>query len=223
MALAETLKKHKYAVAAGIAAAFVVLYLLFRSGGGSAAASGGGGIDFNQLAQVQAAEAQSNAQLEAQQYSTQAAEQAQQAQLSASVQANQDTLAAQVAETGLAANSQNIYTQAGEQVALNGQNTNASVLTQLLNDANEEQLGNQALEGQALTNQQTLAQGALAVTTSGNGRAETGANELALVLGQGNIGSFNQATAAQGVAGTLEEGNLLSGLISGGEGVLAAL
>lgn len=198
----ELVKKHKVATA-GIAAV-IVLYLVLRSSASGGAASSGG-TNALQIAQLQASQNLQQAQIQAQQNVAELSAQVQQNQNNEGLEAYQDELAA-----GLTAQE-------------SGQQSQTEVYNALLSSAESEQESNNQLEEQQLTAQQGLAEQAIALTNKG-GRTQAGVNELAEILGQeGQTSSYNQSTAAQGIAETMANEQLLSGLLGTGNSVLSSI
>lgn len=200
-AAGEFIAKHK--VALGVGGAAVVLWLILRGGGSSSAAGASSGSAL-QIAQLQAAQNVQMAQLQAQQNTATLGAQVQQNQNTDALQANQDALAAQIAETAFAANTQNTQTTA-----------QAALYKDLIDTGAQEQLA-------TLNVQADL--GAKAIALSGHENYKTtAANELALILGQGNIGSFNNANASENIASTITQGSIIKSIVGGASSVVGGL
>ena len=198
---AEYFGKHKVVI--GVIGAAILLWLLLRSGSGSSSASGSGG-NFAQIAQLQAAQNIQMAQLQAQQNTAALGAQVQQNQNTDALQARQDELAAQIAATAYSANVENTKT-----------NAQAALYKDLVDTGAQEQLA-------TLHVQEDL--GAKAIALSGHeSYRTTAANELALILGQGNIGSFNQANASENIASTITQGSIINKIIGGASSVVGGL
>jgi hypothetical protein len=207
----EFVKKHKVLVGVG-AAGLVLLYLLQSRSSGGASASGA--VNPLQVAQLQASQNLQMAQLQAQQNTATLGAQVQQNQTNEALQAEQDQLAAQVAATAFQFNAQNNQTSAQE-----------AIYKDLIDTGAQEQQAQYTLAGQEMSLTDTLA-GQIVNTTNKAGHSglqETGANELALLLGQGNIGSYNSANASEQIASSIETGQILSGLTKGAATVAGGL
>jgi len=201
----EFISKHKTAVGLG-AAGLILLWLLTR--GSSSGGTSGGAVNPLQLAQLEAANNQQNAQIGAQEYATQTQAQLQQNQNNEALESEQDQLAASVVGTAYSAQAQEQQTSAS-----------AALYEDLINTGAQEQLGQLQDETQL---EEELAPQAIALTNKG-GRTQAGVNELALILGQGNVGSYNAGTASASIASTLETGSIINNLTKGASSVLTGL
>lgn len=199
----EFFKRHKVAVGVG-AAAIVLLYLLESRGSSSAAPSSGIDAGTLQLAQLQASQNLQQAQLSAQTQTAQLGASVQQNQNNEAFQANEDQLAAELAGTAIQYNAQ-----------ATAENTNASVYKDLIDTGAEENLAQLNLEG-------TLGSSAIALTNKG-GRTQAGVNELAEVLGEGNVGSYNAGNSSTAIASSLEQASIFSSLTKGATGIVGSL
>lgn len=198
---AEYFGKHKVVI--GLVGAAILLWLLLRSGSGSSSASGSGG-NVAQIAQLQAAQNIQMAQLQAQQNVAALSAQVQQNSNTDALRAHQDELAAQIAATAYSANVENTKT-----------NAQASLYKELIDTGTQERLA-------TLHVQEDLGAKAIALSSHESYRT-TAANELALILGQGNIGSFNESTASQGIASTITQGSIINKIIGGASSLVGGL
>jgi GH24 family phage-related lysozyme (muramidase) len=184
----EWIKQHKAAVAIGVAG--IVGILLLRRSSASAASSSGTG-DGLQIAQLQAQQNLAQANVQAQQNEAVIGAQAQVDQTNAELQGQQNELA-----VGLAQNLNSTGTQASLlQEELDQQGTQQSAYDSLV-----ENLGPEALSTS---------------TMGGKVNSETGLNELALLLNEGNssdVSAFDSGTAQESVAGTVGLDELLASL-----------
>lgn len=201
---AEYFGKHKVVI--GVVGAAILLWLLLRSGSSSASASGGGNV--SQIAQLQAAQNVQMAQLQAQQNTAALGAQVQQNQNNEALQAEQDQLAAQVVGTAFQFKASEDQTTA-----------QASLYKDLIDTGAKEQLAQ-------LASETTLASQIIPKLDSQHYK-DVNLNALALVTGQGNVGSYNSATASQSIASTLEQGSIIKSIIGGASnaagGVLGGL
>jgi hypothetical protein len=206
----EFFKKHKVAV--GLGAALLVLYFLLR--GGSSSATSGGADNSMEIAQLEAAQNQQNAQLQAQSNAATLSAQVQQNQNNEALEGEQDQLAAELAGT-------DYQTSA----AVQENSAQAAIYEDLINTGAQEQSEQDQLESQSLTQTGNLESTIVSTTNKAghSGLQETGANELALLQGQGNIGSYNQANASETIAGDLETSSILSSVLGGASKIGAAL
>lgn len=201
--LGEWIHSHPYLTGLLVIVGGLILYELSKTGGSSS-----GGSAIGQIAQAQTAQQVASLQAQAQAYSVQAQAQAQVAAQQAQLQAAQDQYQAQ----------ENIVTtQTAGQVA--GEGIQAQVYKDLIDAGLQETQSNNALAGQALNDQYSAVNNAIELTKMGN-RGNIGANELALILGQGNISSFNQGTAADSVANSMMLASLFKGLSNVGTAAL---
>ena len=198
----EFIGKHK--VLLGVGGAAVLLWLLLKGGGSSGASSGSGGGNVAQIAQLEAAQNIQMAQLQAQQNTASLSASVQQNQNNDALQAAQDQLAAQVTGTAFAYKAQSDQTSAQR-----------AIYEDLINTGAQEQLA-------TLGVQENLGSQAIALSGHDNYKT-TAANELALILGQGNIGSFNQANASENIASTITQGSIIKGVLSGASSVVGGL
>jgi len=186
----EFVSKHKAAL--GVAGAAVVLWLLLRGGSSSGASSSGGG-SAAQIAQLQAAQNVQMAQLQAQQNAQVLGAQVQQNNTNAALEATQSQLEEQLAEAGLSANVQNTKT------------TSTLALYKDLIDTGAKQ------QQEQLSAESTLASQIIPKLNSQHYK-DTYLNALALVTGQGNIGSYNQATSSEQIASDLSQASIVNGI-----------
>lgn len=198
---AEYFGKHKVII--GVVGAAILLWLLLRSGSGSTSASGSGG-NFAQIAQLQAAQNIQMAQLQAQQNTASLGAQVQQNQNNEALQAEQDQLAAQVAGTAFQFKAQEDTTTA-----------QASLYKDLIDTGAKEQLAQ-------LSTESTLASQIIPKLDSQHYK-DVNLNALALVTGQGNVGSYNQSTASESIASTLEQGSILKSIFGGASSAVGTL
>lgn len=198
---AEYFGKHKVVI--GVVGAAILLWLLLRSGSASSSSSSGGG-NFAQIAQLQAAQSIQMAQLQAQQNTATLGAQVQQNQNTDALQAEQDQLAAQVTSTAFAYKAQSDQT-----------NAQAAIYKDLIDTGAQEQIA-------TLGVQENLGKQAIALSGHDNYKT-TAANELALILGQGNIGSFNSANASESIASTVTQGSIIKSILSGAGAVAGGL
>jgi hypothetical protein len=196
----EFITKHK--VALGVGGAAIVLWLILR--GGSSSASSGGGTSTAQIAQLEAAQNIQMAQLQAQQNVASLGAQFQMIQNSDALQAHQDDLAAQIAATAYSANVENTKT-----------NAQAALYHDLITTGEAEQLATLHVQSDL---------GAKAIALSGHENYKSvGANELALILGQGDVSSFNSANASTHIADTITQGSIIKSIIGGASNVVGSL
>lgn len=195
------IKEHPYATGAIVIVGAVLLYAMRRAGGGSA-----GTGEAAQIAQLNASASIQQSQLAVQVQQTQAASQAQTAQVQAELQANEENAIAGIVGGAISGN-QSIV------MANNSATTNQQLIEAEL-EATQGQLGLSATEN---SNQM-----ALALQVLENPNQSTAANELALVLNQGGIGSYNSmlSTTALGqdqlaMAKVRAEGSIFSQLLGG--------
>ena len=200
-AAGEFIAKHK--VALGVGGAAIVLWLILRGGGSSSAASAGGGSSL-QIAQLQSAQNLQMAQLQAQQNSQTLGAQVQQNQNTDALQAEQDQLAAQVTGQAFAYKAQSDQTTA-----------QAALYKDLIDTGAAEQ------EAQ-LTAQTSLAKTLIPGLNSQHYGA-TNLNALALIEGQGNIGSFNAATSSEQIASTLSKASIIKSITNGAGAALGGI
>lgn len=199
-AASEFIVKHK--VALGVGGAAVVLWLILRGGGSSQASSGGNSS--LQIAQLQSARDLQMAQLQVQQNVATLGAQVQRNQNTDALQAHQDDLAASIAATAYSANVENTKT-----------NAQATLYKDLIDTGAQEQLA-------TLHVQEDL--GAKAIALSGHENYKSvAANELALILGQGSIGSFNNANASTHIADTITQGSIIKSIVGGASNVVGGL
>jgi hypothetical protein len=170
--IAETLKKHKTAVAVG-AAGLVLLYILTRGGGSSSSSSSGDGL---QIAALQSNQNLQQAQIQASQNTAQISATTQDTQTAAELDAQQSQLAVEAA-LGLQ--------QQGSQESLAQESLDAEVKQ----NATYENL----VAGIAPQVSSTLLSGKLAGHTT---EQESDENLLGLLLGnESGLGSYNSAVS----------------------------
>lgn len=199
----EFFKKHKVLV--GVGAAGIVLLYLLRRGSGSASASSAG-VNPLQIAQLQASQNLQQAQLQAQQNTAVLSAQVQTHQTDDALQAQQDQLAASVAATAYQ------YKAASDQSS-----AQEAIYKDLIDTGAQEQLAKFNVEGplaQQIVNKTNL--------PGHSGLQQTGANELALIFGQGDIGSYNSGVASTQIASSIEQAQIIGGLTKTAGSVLSA-
>lgn len=190
----EWLKKHKAAAIGGGVLALLIVYLLFRNSGASSSNSLGSAIAQQNQGQLQMAEL--NAQESAQSSQVQAELAASEYSTQAQEQEEQDQTVGSIAETIIPSQLQaGVYNnEISAEQAEYGENVNYA-----------ESL--EPLEEQALN-----------ISTEGN-RAVTGTNELALLLGEGNVGSFNISAEGSSAAASAAQSSELNALTSLAQGI----
>lgn len=193
----EFFKKHKAVVAIG-AGGLVLLYLL-RGGSSSGSATGGGSA--LQIAALQSQQNLAQAQIQAQQ-NTQA--------LGASVQMTQtnDALRAQDDQLAASLAAQDLQVKTAADVQNNTTNAQEAIYKELIDTGATEQqaqLGVQENLANTIVKQTNI--------PGRSGLQQTGANELALVFGQGNIGSYNAGTSSSQIANTLANASIWKSVI----------
>lgn len=212
------IKAHPYATG-GIVLFVGVLFLLLRKGSSPAASSSSSlGAAEAQIAQIQAAagaqSAQYNAQVEGARISANAQTQAQ----NDALVAQQSTIIGQVAEYGLNYKAALATTQAQTRT----QELQASIYKSLIDTAASEQASNNALQASALKAKYDAVGKAITLTGQG-GRGNIGANELALILNQGDISSFNNANASTSIASSISTASIFKSITGVASAALGGL
>lgn len=214
----EWIKQHPYATG-GIVLFVGVLFLLLRKGGSSASSSASSSLGAAaQIAQIQAAAGAQNATVNAQVSAAQINANAQMQAQRDALTAQQDTIIGQVAEYGLNYKA-SIATTAAQ---TRGQELQASIYKDLIDTAARETDSNNALQAAALRYKYDAVGKAVDLTKQG-GRGNIGANELALILNQGDISSFNNANASTSIASSISTASILKSITGVATGVLGGL
>lgn len=213
------IKAHPYATG-GIVLFVGVLFLLLRGKGGSSAASSSTSAlgAAEQIAQIQAAagaqSAQVNAQVSAAQISANAQTQAQNDALAAqefSVLGDVSKTALSYKATLAGYDAQTAQTKATLDAQTKAAGLQAGIYHDLITTAAEETASNNALQASALASKYTAVGKAIDLTKQG-GRGNIGANELALILGQGDISSFNNANASTSIASSISTASIIKSI-----------
>ncbi|MDE2104367.1 MAG: hypothetical protein KGL39_44425 [Patescibacteria group bacterium] len=196
------IKEHPYAAGAVIIGGGLLLYLITRGSGAASSSS-----PSLQLADLTASANLQQSQLAGQQQAQQLAAQVQAAGQQASLQAQQDQIIGGVVSQAVA----------GEQ-QLQGTGIQSALLQAELAAQNNQDTLMSNLYGQQLANQ------GVAVTNLLHGpQNTTTANELALVLNQGNIGSLNSSQAEQAIVNAEASAAIKQAEIQQGGGLLSTI
>lgn len=193
----EWLKAHKTAVAVGVAGV-VGLLLLSRKSSSSSSTSGGDGL---QVAQLQSAQNLSQAQIQAQQNESVISAQTEEDQTNAELQGQQNQLVTGLAQT----------------LSTNG--TQASLLQEQLGAEISQQKAYDSLLGPDISSANSI------IAQGGNKNAETGLNEIALLLNEENASGVSSFNAGTTTAPSTEQElfSLLGGSGGSGSGGATAL
>lgn len=207
----EWIKQHPYATG-GIVLVGGVFVLIMRSGGGSS--SGPSAAAYQASAQVAAV----NSAASIQAMSIQAAQNVEMAK----AQVANNALAAELAATKYSYDA----TTTQQKQVLEYQTEHDSIIgaiwKTMFETARDEQVSNNNLAAAALNQRTQLANAAIEVSKREN-RGDVGANELALILGQGDISSYNQKNATESIASSMMWSSIMSSITKGASGVLTGM